>query len=485
MASVLDRTLIILLFLFGSISLANAQSGAGSQSAVNPGTPGWTFGQDSIATFCASGSNSCVISVNSGEGLKTQPVTDVWIVTSNTSNNVTMTGVSGGGGTWVHCPNCAQFVSGQHATDAWYNVTGTPGFTGNITVTLSGAAGNAGWGNFIELIPPTGTTPSFDTSGHTVSSSCTTCNAVQLTTTGTDVIFQQLNWKDPSAWNAFSAPYITDYAADGILLNSTTGLQTTPTVATQGSGSAQFMALAFKSSAGSFTPTPPQFSIKNFVAPQGLNCSPGCPAITIPATTAGDLLYVESGNLGSHIASISGGGSWTVNPSCAISMSQAGNDNLSCAYLLSVAANTTTLNITMSGSAATYFAIWEIADANGGTFSLDTIGKTTNGASLAPPGQPLTIAGSNDVIFQSIFVPGGTSSVTLMPNPRIIVGGAGGQFYINQAANGVILNSGSMAPTPNWNDQQNMATIVTGVAFMAIGGSTSVNPPTGLAVIVQ
>jgi hypothetical protein len=482
MSRKLNRNLITLLFLFGSISFAKAQSSAGSQSTVNPGSSGWTFYQDSIATFCAANSSSCNITINGGEGLRTAPTTDVWIVTSNTTNNVTITNVSGGGGTWVHCPNCFQFAG--HGTDAWYNLTGAPSFAGNITVTLSGAASNAGWANFIELVPPPGTTPSFDTSGHTSSASCSTCNAVQLTTTGTDAIFQQMNIADPNAWNAWNAPYITSYAADGFNLNSTTGLQATPTVTTTSTGAAQFMALAFKSSAGTFTPTSSQFSVKNFVAPQGVNCNPNC-SVTIPATTAGDLLYVQSGNLGSHITSVTGGGSWIVDPNCQVSMNQAGNDNLSCSYLLSVAANTTTLNISMSGSAATYFAIWEIANASGTAFSLDAIGKTTNSASLAPPGQVLSITGTNDVIFQSVFAPGGTSSWTLMPMPRIIVGGAGGMFYLNQAANAVILNSGPAPSIPNWNDQQNLASIVTGVAFKAVGGSTSVNPPTGLTVAVQ
>ena len=94
MSSILNRNLITLLILFGSISVANAQSGAMPQSAVNPGTSGWTYVQDSIATACSPPAQSCNIA--GGDMLPTT-AGSVWIVRVKSGNGVTISGVSGGG----------------------------------------------------------------------------------------------------------------------------------------------------------------------------------------------------------------------------------------------------------------------------------------------------------------------------------------------------------------------------------------------------
>ena len=439
-----------------------------------PGILGWTFVQNSIATYCVAPASSCNISF-SGNAIPTAPTTDVWIVTSNVAYSggtpVSIANVTGGGGTWIHCPNCSfGSTATGHAVDAWYNLTGNPNNTATISVSLSGSSGNILDIDFIELLPPPGYSAAFDTSGTNVATSCSTCTGVALTISATDAIYQQMNGANPSGWNAWSAPYITNYAGNGIYLDATTGAQTAPTVRLSNSGNAMFMALAFKSTAGTFTPPATQFSVVNYAnsGANGLSCNPSC-LLTIPFTGSGHLLYLEAANLGSHISSVTGGGTWVVPGganTCQISATIAGNDNLSCAYVLSSTSGATSLNVTMSGSNNTFFQFWEIASSNG-TFSLDTQGSTHNAASFSPSAQALTLTGANDVIFQSIFVPGGTSSVTYLPMPRVGISGAGGQFWGGQAASGLMLNSGSTPPTPRWANQQNNQTIVSAVAFKA------------------
>jgi len=475
MPSILNRNLITLLYLFSSISLANAQSGAKPESTVNPGPSGWTFIQDSIATFCTSG-QTC--NITGGNMLQTTPGS-IWIIRVKTGNNVTIASASGGGGTWTHCPNCHIFNGSNQNLDAIYNLSGTGGTT-SVSVTLSAASSGSLQVHFIELLPPPGSTASFDIAGTATSTNCSVCAAVPLTLTATDAVFQTYGGNGTQGWNSWSSPYITDGQGYGMGLNVSSG--TAPTVAmTNGTNGAIFMALAFKSSLGTFTPPTPQFSLVNYTHGNP-NCSPSC-SLTIPSTGAGHLLYVEAGNInGNHISSINGGGTWVIpsgGNSCQINLS--GNDAISCAYVLSSTLNTTSLSITMSGSGSEAFAVSEIS-STGGAFSFDTQGSTTNSAGFSPSGQPLTLTGTNDVIFQSIFVSGGTSSVSFYPLPYI--DGQGHQFFNNEAAQATLLNASS-GVAPLWVNQQNSATVVSGVAFKAVGGSSPPNPPTGLTAVVQ
>ncbi len=64
MPSLLNRSLTILLILFGSISLANAQTGATPQAASIPASSSWTWVQDSPVIFC--GQKGSISSCNIG-----------------------------------------------------------------------------------------------------------------------------------------------------------------------------------------------------------------------------------------------------------------------------------------------------------------------------------------------------------------------------------------------------------------------------------
>jgi len=421
-------------------------------------TSSWTYVQDSIDTFCNVGASSCTI--QTGTFLPTVPGS-IWAILLTTNNNVTISSVSGGGGTWTLCPNCHVFNSTlSRNEDIAYNLTGNAG-TSSITVNLSGAASGQFGLNFVELIPPAGATASFDVAGTLATASCTTCTGVGLNISATDVIVQVVAATSPATWNAWSAPYTTLPLGEGLNLNATSGAA--PTVLTTGPG-ALFSAIAFKSTAGSFAPPTLPISVVNYTARQGVSCSPSC-SLSIPSTGAGHLLYIEAADMtSSHISSISGPSMWVIpggSNTCQITLS--GGDALSCGYVLSSTAGVASLSVTMSGSTNASFAIWEVASTSG-PFAFDVEGSATNIASFVPSGVALALTGSNDVIFQSAFVPGGTSSVSFYPMPRVPPGGQGAMFLNANAASVVLLNTTNGA-APLWVNQQNNATVVSGVAF--------------------
>src|SRR5712692_5749867 len=103
----------------------------------------WTFLQDSITTGCTAGASSCTISLINGNMLPTT-AGSVWAVIASTGNNVTISSVTGGGGTWTPCPasSCHVFNSTLvRNVDAYYNLTGAGGTT-SVTVNLSGPSTN-------------------------------------------------------------------------------------------------------------------------------------------------------------------------------------------------------------------------------------------------------------------------------------------------------------------------------------------------------
>jgi len=132
------------------------------------------------------------------------------------------------------------------------------------------------------------------------------------------------------------------------------------------------------------------------------------------------------------------------------------------------------------------FAFYEVA-TTGGTFALDTANTATNAASTSPSGVSLSLSqGVTDVVFQSISVFGGTSSVSYFPYVRGCRSGCGPQFWNGQAASDVILNVSGSAPVPKYSNQQNNATVVSGIAFKAGSGTgTAPAAPSGLTAVVN
>jgi hypothetical protein len=440
----------------------------------------WTYVQDSLITGCVANSTSC--DFGAARNISPTVAGTVWVVAIHASNNVTIQSVSGGGGTWTLCPasSCHIFSSTPlRNMDMAFNLTGNAGTT-SITVSLSGSSGSIFGANFFELLPPAGSTASFDAAGTNVSSTCTTaCPGVALPITATDAIIQSVHAASPSGWNAWSAPYTTLWNGEGLYLNATSGAA--PTVATTGTG-AVANAIAFKSTAGSFSPKSQSMSVVNFVHQATVNCSPSC-SLTIPATGSGHLLYLQSGTLyGNHISAVSGGGTWVAPSgagSCQIAIPSS-SSTLGCAYALSSTPGASSINVTMSGSTPNAsFAFWEVASSSG-PFSFDTQASAVNTPSFSPAGVPLKLTGTNDAIFQAIFIPGGTSGVSFYP--IAYTAGSDG-FFDTNAAQATLLNASS-GVVPIWVNEQNNVTVVSGVAFKT-GTAVALAPPTGLIAVVK
>jgi len=439
----------------------------------------WTYVQDSLITYCQPNTSSC--NFVGGNMIPTTAGT-IWVVLITTPTNVKISSVTGGGGTWTLCPasSCHLFSTTPAGNmDLAYNLSGNAG-TASITVNLSGSAGAFFGGNFYEILPPAGSTASFDTAGTASQASCSgQCTGVGLSLGGqtqTDAVLQILNSNGPIGWNAWSSPYTTLTNGDGLYLNANSGTAPTVTVRTPANG-ATFVAIAFKSTAGGFSPPPNTMSVVNYASTGGGNigCTPTC-SLPVPSIAAGHLLYLQSATLnGTHITSTSGGGTWVVPSGCQVAIPST-SDVLSCAYVLSSTAGATSVNITMSGSSAVGFAFWEVS-TTGGSFAFDVVGSATNTASTSPGGVTLTLNGNNDAIFQAAFVPGGSSGVTWYPLPN------GFTFFGNNALQATLLNAAS-APRPFWVNQQNNATAVTGIAFRT-GTAPALAPPTGLAAVVH
>jgi hypothetical protein len=452
----------------------------------------WTYVQESVITYCANNTSSC--GNFAGTMIPTQ-ANSIWIFGISTTNDVTAT-VSGGGASWTECASCTTFLSGFRRNRIYYALGGTAGST-NFSISLSGNSGSSFAVSFVEVQPPAGSTASFDVGGATSSSTCSgTCTGVALTLSATDVVVQFLNRNAPADWKGWSSPYLTLPNGDGVHVNAPAGSAAAPTVnVLPGATGAVFSAIAFKSTAGSFAPpTPGPMSLVSFVDPDpaqglnGLNCAPSC-SLTVPATGSGHLLYLEAANTsGVFLGSVSGGGTWVVPASCQIKGGQSSGNALSCAYVLSSSSTpATAINITMAGNANAMFAFYEVASTTG-SFAFDTSNTATNAASTSPSGASLSLAqGATDVVFQSILVFGGTSSLSYFPNVRGCRSGCGPQFWNGQAASDAILNVTSTAlNTPKYSNQQNNATIVSGIAFKAGSGTgTAPAAPSGLTAVVN
>lgn len=442
-------------------------------TSTTANTSSWTYKQDSTITYCTTGT-SC--GSFGGTMIPTSSGT-VWVFYIDTVS-ATSASVSGGSVIWTQCTACGLNVTGHHAF-VFYAIGGPSGQT-NFSVSAPGNSGSLSV-QFLEIQPPGGSTPSFDV-GNSASVTCSgtpaTCAGASLNLTATDFVMEFLDGTAPGSWNGWPSPWLTLPSGDGVLVNAT-GTVAAPTVTVRSgfSGNAVFSAIAFKSSLGSFTPPASgPISIVQFTDPDpthgltGLNCAPSC-SLAVSATGVGHLLYLEAANVsGTFISSVSGGGTWVVPTGaggCRISGGQSSSNTLSCAYVLSSTSGATSISITMTGNANTQFAFYELSTSVG-VFSFDVAGTATNAASLNPAGVSLSLAsGGNDVIFHSISVFGGTSGLSYYPFIRGCSSGCGPQFYNGQAASDALLNvaGGTAPPIPQWVNQQNNATVVTGVAF--------------------
>lgn len=426
--------------------------------------PGWSYVQTMTE------GNECASTACNLQQFTPTVAGSVWIVAVINGSNISPTSVTGGGGAWVLCSACHGYTAGLLASDIFYNLTGTTGTT-SFTVNYASAPTTFSLSSFMEILPPAGYTASYDTGGYNGSSTCTSaCTGPTLTLAGNDAIVMPTdflgNW---SAWNMISGgtgyPWQTTWLGDGLCLNCTVG--TAPSFVAIGTPEAGNTSgeIAFKSTAGTFTTPTPVFNFANITAPGGTaaeyNCSPTC-SITVPSTTAGNLLYVEASTevSGDYISSISVGGTWVIpTTGCQQQITTPATLNISCAYSLSATGGTTSISITMAGSSsAVGIAIAEVHRTSG-TWVLDTDAASTTAAGFTQNMQALTLSGTNDVIFQAVGDTGGIEACQFYP-----------YFLFNQPLSTntsifAILNSAGPSSTPICYNPQNTQIVVHGVAF--------------------
>jgi hypothetical protein len=396
---------------------------------------------------CGSATTSCTFNVflptaaNSGLA--------VW---EYSNNHVTISSVTGCGGTWVTGIGGAIDDSTNSVySDLAYNITNTGSCT-SLTITFSGNSGGA-FPTVFEIAPPSGATISFDQVSTELDASCgssctlppfNSADSNALTETDAVVVFTYPQYaiagttgNTPSrgSLNGCSSPYIEDYGGNCIALNVASGALTGTAQQCMGgtcptTGYADFTAIAFKSSYSNFTVSPSAiWTVPNMsMYSNGLACSgTGC-SLTIPSTTSGNggILWALTGTTSQVISSATVGGSSLIVPTgsntCQIEVSGVGS--MSCAYIDSLPASATSVSIDTNTSATFYFHWFEFHKSSG-SISLDAHNSTSNtSTSATPPGQSLTLAGTSadpDIVFQGILIPGGADtceqSVFLVPYP--------------------------------------------------------------------
>jgi hypothetical protein len=431
--------------------------------------PGWTWLQDSVDYACTTGTSSCTM-----QTYWPLPLTSgsVRIAIALTDTGGKISSATLGGSSLSLCPSSACYIYNSTlgwSLDAAYgiNVGGTGieslvvNMTSNTTSVFLIAA--------IELLPPSGYTASYDTVGTYSSASCNPCSGVGLTLSETDAVVE---WRETTiayttpwaAWGSpATSPWMTDFEGTGYYLNAPPGSMSAPSVALSSAGAWVVTALAFKSTANTFTTSAPQYLENYTFTSTALTCSPTC-SMTIPSTTSGNLIYLEVGTLSGayNLSSFSiGATAGTVPSGCESSVTSPAADYQSCGYLLSAPSGATSANITMSGTATTYAEAFEVAKG-GGSWALDTSGSASNSASYTPQGVALTLSGTNDAVFQCITAYGGYGATTLDPLPSTGVNGA--MYFTDAGGCGLLLNTVNGA-APYYTFQNGYVSAVTGMAF--------------------
>jgi hypothetical protein len=444
---------LLLLFVVSTAFAQYTPSGPHFSTILSPG---WTWLQDTppliisggvVVDSCVATASTCtfpVLATTSGS---------VAAIILGTTNNVTISSVTGGGG-WTHCAACHLFDAAGFNWDIAYSTTLSAGTT-SVTVNLTGAAGGTTsdlfYANFIELLPPAGFSGQFDVGNTLAEAACTSCVGVNLGTLGgTDAIIQATTGGPNVGFNLFGSPYFTEYLSNAgnltaIQLNATSGAG--PTLAQATSAAVDWTAIAFKSTAGSFTPPTPVFSLVSVASTVNdglvyLSCSPTC-SLTVPSTGSGHLLFLQVSNpSGNFLSSATGGGTWVVPTGASTCQLNQSGSAVSCGYVLSSTSSATTINLTMSAS-ATYGVMYYEVSRTSGSFVLDTQASTgITGTTSTTTGQALTLSGTNDVIFQEL-----SSLATNIPlaqslYPQPLLKTSQGQIFANdKASTGVLLNT--------------------------------------------
>lgn len=449
--------------------------------------PGWAYGQD------------IYINVSCGNG-PTCSTTEAYFPLPLTANScrVLTVGCSGSGQTAVTissasinsvaltpCTACGpgSIIENNTIVDMAYGVgTGGTGADLPISATMSGTCN--GMQMFLEeFVPQSGYSCSYDTANNNYSAGCLSCSGPSLATTATDLIY--VNGYNASPVNSQTSGCQTPYVGDGqescIYYNAPPGSPTALTMEQASSGPTAFYAIAFKTSAGTYTTPTPNLSLVHFDCGSGAPCAGGATAttchstcsITIESTTAGNhgLLWYEIQNSSSFSTVLStatvGGFSLTIpsgSNTCAAPQVDSGGTyfHLGCAYILSLPGSANSLSLSFSANATVYWG-WYESKRIIGSWTLDAQNSASLAASYTPQGPSITPTGANDEIFYAIAGYGGFGGMTLASSP---FGGGGddGSWANGATFGGVLLNSTNGAG-PYYMYQDDLTTTAAVIAF--------------------
>lgn len=446
---------LLAFLLFCSVGIACAQSTVLSGTTILTGTtklalniptlnPGWTVIQDTGDDTCVSGT-SC-----QNRGMQATISGTVWVMCVNLVANVqisTITGTGSSGWTVQSSTHMVDTTTGNYMECAT-STAGTAG-AGPFTVNLTATNGAGFFTVFFELLPPPGYTGSFDNGAVNLSNNvitCTTCTAASVVTTATDAVVRvAIEANTPRSPNFWSSPYLTSQGSEGIGLNIPPGTDT-PTFTQSPTGIADDVAVALKSTAITFNNPGPKYKLVNLTLAgggNGLSCTPACTSLTIPSTTAGNLLFIYAANLlnGVTISSINDGHSGTYSfPSgagtCSVQVTHSSSFWAQrCGYTLSVPGGVTSLTITMSGNGTTGFLVTEYSRNDNKAWTLDTQNSSTTASPTSYTACPsLTFSGTDDLVFLQYTQNGGPWAPTnyfVTPYPGTGVG------VLNAESNGL------------------------------------------------
>ncbi len=435
----IKRLLAILLACAASTSLAQQSNlllvGQGNVSSA-ASTLTWTLVQDSNSNACGPGVSTCTIYTTQSSTYNPLPnlAGTVQALVLYTGSDATITSAYGcttsAGCTSGNATETFSTVAGSachawnsHGVDAdvvYLNSSGASAGTDAWTVNLSTAT--SGWGNvfLFEALPPSGYTGSFDSCGVSIQSDVETMTAAATSPTATDIIYQLTAVQDTGAageLNNWSSPYLTDFNGNGICLNCTSG--TAPTFTAQAADWGAIPGIAFKSSAGTYTPLTKIFSGVQQATVGGdggtESCSSsGCTLTLSQATGSGNFgMLCSAANLDGYITSVTGAGTWTT------STNLQGVTNgyyTSCVYNLSLTSGVSSLTV-KTGASGTYgFMYLEYRRNDAKSWTVDQIPSpvSTSGTSGKYTGPAFSSAtGTNDLRFDIFVASGAIGASTL------------------------------------------------------------------------
>ena len=440
-------------------------------SGIPTHNPGWQWVQGNGGHVAGNGSStSFTIPFNPPVLLNplTGDVLVAYIYWSTTA--ITVTSVSRAAGeTWVAAGTGCEITSSTNNNAVAYTLSSVALGT-NVTVNFSAAPSNTDtiFVAFEEFSPPAGFTPSQDGNCTNIApvASCTTCTSASITTTSTDLVIESPAFGGIASilWDSWSSPFQMDYSFEiGFATDVAAGTYQ-PTFK-QSSGSFSAVAIAFKTTAGTYSGPPQTFSVPNLSMSAGtnINCTTPC-TVTIPSTTANNALvgWFATATSGVTVTNVtcSGCGTFTLPSGCAINLSGQGAQN--CFYLFNIPASVTTLTVTTSSNVSLGYQVFELARANG-PWTFDASGSAQRAATSTPNGLSPTITGTVDAVFQSIWQPGGAGFLQWYAAPSSLNNvspNCTAGCYLSSEANGMAYLNTSNTVVPIWSTNNNTASAV-------------------------